>query len=161
MKNIKKKLYNSIISSDSKGIATVEFIFIVFLMIFLSLSTLNLFETRFQSLTNMEEDIEGRIILEKISNIFNEISSLGPGYQSELKLPNYIADHGYTITIKSDDLVLEFNNKKGKSIIFPINIVNSNNEEVNQIKMVSGNDYIIKNSLDDNNNSVINIYNVN
>jgi hypothetical protein len=59
--------------------------------------------------------------------------------------------------VKSNEVNLEFNNKKGKAKISPIKLVNSNNETLNEIELYSGNSYSIEKVLvDDNQTKLVN-----
>ncbi|MCL2115533.1 MAG: hypothetical protein FWH29_04855 [Methanobrevibacter sp.] len=145
---------------DSKGIATVDFLLTLFLTLIIAISVLNLIETNLDTEKSIEEDINGRMILEKIANIINQVNSNLPGNIQEIHLPNNISSNSYIITVKSNYIILEFNNKKGKSAIFPINLVDFNKEPLNEIKLYSGESYKIKKSLDDNGINVIQIYRV-
>ena len=145
---------------DSKGIVTVDFLFTIFLTLIIAISALSLIETNLNSEKSIEEDVNGRIILEKVANSINEVSSNLEGNIQEVHLPNNISNYSYIITVKSNDIDLEFYNKKGKSAIFPVNLVDFNMEHLNEIKLYSGEDYKIKKSLDENNMAVIQIYKV-
>ncbi|MDR2967100.1 MAG: hypothetical protein LBU74_04060 [Methanobacteriaceae archaeon] len=145
---------------DSKGIATVDFLFTLILTLIIAISTLNLIGTNLNTEKSIEEDINGRIILEKLANSINQVNSNFPGNIQEIHLSNNISNNSYIITVKSGYITLEFNNKEGKSAIFPINLVDFNMEHVTEIKLYSGENYKIKKSLDKNNISVIQIYRV-
>lgn len=145
---------------DSKGIATVDFLFTLFLTLIITISILNLIETNLSSVNSIEEDTNARMILEKISNSINQVNSNLPGNIQEINLPNNISTNSYIITIRSDSIILEFNNKKGRSVIFPITLVNFNMERINEVKLYSGENYKIKKFLDENNISVIQIYRI-
>ena len=121
---------------------------------------LNLIGTNLTTEKSIEEDVTGRIILEKVSNSINQVNSNLPGNIQEIHLPNNISTHNYIITVRSEYITLEFNNKKGRSVIFPINLVDINMEYINEIKLYSGESYKIKKSLDGNGVSVIQIYRI-
>ena len=142
---------------DSKGIATVDFLFTIFLTMIIAISTLNLIGTNLSTEKSIEEDTSGRIILEKLANSINQVSSNLPGNIQEIHLPKNISGNSYIIIVKSNNITLEFNNKKGKAVIFPINLVDFNMVSINEVKLYSGEDYFIKKSFDENNKSVIQI----
>jgi len=145
---------------DSRGIATVDFLFTLFLTLLIAISTLNLIGTNLNTEKSIEEDTNGRLILEKVANSINQVNSNLPGNIQEIHLPTNISGNSYVIIVKSNHIILEFNNKKGKSAIFPINLVNFNMERIKEIKLYSGEDYKIKKSSDENNINVIQIYRV-
>ena len=143
---------------DSKGIATVDFLLTLFLTLIVTISMLNLIGTNLNTEKSIEEDINARMILEKVSNSINQVNSNLLGNIQEIHLPNNISTNNYIITVRSEDIILEFNNKKGRSVIFPINLVDFNMGHINEIKLYSGENYKIKKSLDESNISVIQIY---
>ena len=145
---------------DSRGIATIDFLFTIFLTLIIAISTLSLIETNLNTEKSIEEDVSGRMILEKVANSINQVNSNLPGNIQEIHLPNNISGYSYVITVRSNHITLEFNNKKGRTVIFPINLVDFNMEYINEIKLYSGENYKIKKCLDEKNLNVIQIYEV-
>ena len=108
---------------------------------------------------NMElnEEASARILLDNISSSINEVNSNSYGFIKRIDLSEKITKHSYKITVKSNEINLEFNNKKGKEQISPIKLVNSNNETLNEIELYSGNSYSIEKVLvDDNQTKLVN-----
>ncbi|MDR2830812.1 MAG: hypothetical protein LBB45_07245 [Methanobrevibacter sp.] len=128
---------------DSKGIASIEFLFFIFTTIVIAILILGLFQSQINSLSTLDENIQGRIILENISNQFNQISQSLESVSSEIYLPEKIDNHRYLITIDYRNIILEFNNKKARETIFPITLFNKNGDRMSEIKLYSGNSYTI------------------
>ena len=145
---------------DSKGIVTVDFLFTLFLTLIITIAGLNLIETNLNTEKSLEEDTKARLILERVANSINQVNSNLPGNIQEIFLPRNISGNSYILTVRSNHIILEFSNKKGKSIIFPINLVDFNMNRINEIKLYPGEKYKIKKSLDENNINVIQIYKV-
>jgi hypothetical protein len=146
---------NKNLKTDTNGTISIEYLFLILLIIIISFSLLNLFQTIFESINDLEENIEGRTLLKRISSNINDINSLEDGYMKELILPNEINNNSYEIKLKSNEILLESNNKKGISITFPINLVNSQFQAINETKLYPGEKYIIKKVKDNNNISSI------
>ncbi len=91
---------------DSKGIATIDFLFTIFLMLIISIGVLNLIEDKLNTTKNIEEDIQGRLILNKVSDSINQLNSNGKGYSKKIDLPQSIANHNYIIIIESNEIIL-------------------------------------------------------
>ncbi|MDR3291483.1 MAG: hypothetical protein LBT10_04960 [Methanobrevibacter sp.] len=128
---------------DSSGIAAVEFIFFIFTTLLIAILIMGLFQSQINSLYSLDENIQGRIILENISNQFNQISQSLESVSIEIYLPDKIANYKYSITVDYRNLILEFNNKKTRETIFPINLFNKNGDKISDIKLYSGSRYII------------------
>jgi hypothetical protein len=129
---------------DSRGIATIEILFLIFIIIFLSISILGLFQSEIDSINNYDQDITARLLLENVSAHFNQVNQGYPSFATNLSLPPTINGNNYFITIDNSNLILEFNNKKGRETIFPINLVNSNGNQITNKKLFGGNSYLIK-----------------
>jgi hypothetical protein len=134
---------------DLKAIASLDFLFFIFSVITIAILILGLFQSQFNSLSNLDENIQGKLILEKVSNYFNQVSQSSDSFSMKFSLPEKIDNYNYIITVDSNNLFLEFNNKKTREIIFPINLFNKNTEKVNQIKIYSGYTYMLS-SIDRN-----------
>lgn len=145
---------------DSNGIATLDLIFTIFLMMIITITSLNLIEERLNMEKNIDEHVQGRLLIEKVANIINQVNINGNGYSTKINLPQNIQNNSYSILVKSDEIILEFNNKKGKSTILPLKLEDSNNLMINEIKIYGGNSYLFKKSLNDNNISSIKIYKI-
>ncbi|MDR3062615.1 MAG: hypothetical protein LBU40_00560 [Methanobrevibacter sp.] len=152
---------NKHLKTDSKGIISIEYLFLIFLTIIIIFSLLSFFQSVFESINSLEENVEGRILLKKISSNINEINSLDDGYMKELVLPNEISKSYYEIILKSNEIILETYNKKGISITFPINLANSQFQTINETKLYPGEKYLLKKVKNNNNLSSIYIQHLN
>lgn len=103
--------------------------------------------------SNMEigENSEGKSLLNHISNSINEVNSKEYGFNKKIYMPNSMNGKYYTILIYGNEAVLEFNNKKGKSNINPIKLVDGNNKTIESVQMFSGRNYLIEKRLVNNN----------
>jgi hypothetical protein len=138
------KLKRCLVSKlDLKAIASLDFLFFIFSIIAIAILILGLFQSQFNSLSILDENVQGKLILETVSNYFNQVSQSLDSFSIKFSLPNKINKYDYIITVDSNNLFLEFNNKKTREIIFPINLFNKNTEKVSQIKLYSGNTYLL------------------
>lgn len=140
------KINNRIIL-DNKGQLNIEFIFCIILTIIILISISMYLNQTIDSNNNIENNLEGRMLLNQISNDINQVNSNNYGFSKTIVLPNKIKNDSYLITIKGNEIILEYNNKKGKVKIIPINIVNQNNENLNEIKLYNGAKYKISKEL--------------
>jgi hypothetical protein len=134
---------NKIYMIGSNGIATTEFLFFIFTTMTIAIILIEVFQSQINSLYSLDENIQGRIILENISNQFNQVSQSLESISTEIHLPEKISNHSYSITVDCRNLILEFNNKKTRETIFPIELLNKNGDKINDIKLYSGNSYSI------------------
>lgn len=148
--NIGKYLNNSKIkrvSMDSKGIINLELLFCTLIIILLLIITFPILEQNLNSNIEIDENAEGRLLLNHIADSINEVNSKGFGFNKKIKLPESINDNHYTILVKNNEVILEFNNKKGKSNIDPIKLVNANNKTIDSVQLYNGRTYLIKKTL--------------
>lgn len=114
-------------------------------------------EENLNSNLEIDEDSEGRFLLNHIANSINEVNSKEYGFNRKIELPESINGNYYSINVKNNEVVLEFNKKKGKSNINPINLVNANNETIDNLQLYNGRTYLIKKILiNDNKTHTIN-----
>ena len=66
-------------------------------------------------------------------------------------MPKSINGNYYSILINNREVIIEFNNKKGKSDINPIKLVDNNNKTIDNVQLYSGRTYLIKKMLINNN----------
>jgi len=145
---------------DSKGISTVDFIFTIFLSLIIVIVGLNLIGNNLEDEVIMEEELNGRMIVDSIANSINEVNSNNLGHIQEISLPKNISNKSFSITINQNEVLIEFGNRKGESTIFPTRLANSNKDIVNEIKLYPGESVKIQKSLDNNNLTIIQIYNI-
>ena len=96
-------------------------------------------------------------MLDHIANSINEVNSKESGFNKKIKLPELINDNYYSVIVKNNEIIVEFNNKKGKSQINPINLVDANNKTIDSVQLFKGRTYLIEKSLiNDNKTHIIN-----
>ena len=145
---------------DSKGIATVDLIFTIFLTLTIAAIGLNLIGNNLENEMIMEEELNVRMTVDKIANSINEVNSNNLGHIQEITIPNNISNKSFTITVKQNEVLIAYGNRKGESSIFSTRLANINGDNVNEIKLYPGESVKIQKSLDKDNLSVIKIYRV-
>lgn len=143
---------------DSEGLATIDFIFVVFLSLIVSLSILNLFQTNLNNEKIIEEEVNSRIFLDKIANSINQVNSNGLGNSKEIYIENPPNSRSYYFIVKSNEVIITYVDKKGESSIFPVRLVNLNKESVSEIRINKGESYKIRKVLDNDNLTAIQIF---
>ena len=142
---------------DSKGIINIELLFCVLIMILLLIIIFPNLNQNLDSTKGIDENSQGRFLLNHISNSINEVNSKKHGFKKIIRLPNSINENYYSIVVNQQTVIVEFNNKKGKSNINPINLVDNNNKTIDKIQLFNGRTYIIKKILvNDNKTDIIN-----
>lgn len=136
---------------DSKGIINIELLFCTLIIILLLIINLPLIEQNLDSNFEIDENGEARFLLDHISNSINEVNSKEYGFNKKIRLPESINGNYYSILINNNEIIVEFNNKKGKSNINPIRLVDDNNRTVNSVQLYNGRTYLIKKTLISNN----------
>ena len=119
---------------DKKGFISLEYLFLVFIVLIIALGLLFFTQSTIESSNNIESNMEHRLILDKTANLINQVNAHGEGYSVYFHLdskPGY-----YEITVEKNRLTVEFLNKKGESLILPI----STDEKY---KMYSGRSYFV------------------
>ena len=142
---------------DSKGIINIELLFCLLIMILLLIIIFPNLNQNLDSAKGIDENSQGRFLLNHISNSINEVNSKEHGFNKIIRLPNSINENYYSIVVNQQAVIVEFNNKKGKSNINPINLVDNNNKTIDKKQLFNGRTYIIKKILvNDNKTHIIN-----
>lgn len=136
---------------DSKGMINIELLFCTLIIILLLMMNLPMIEKNIASNMEIEENGESRLLLNHIANSINEVNSKEYGFNRIVRLPQSINGNYYSILINGNEVIIEFNNKKGKSSINPVNLVDANNNTINHIQLFNGRSYLIKKTLTNNN----------
>lgn len=136
---------------DSKGIINIELLFCTLIIILLLIINLPMIEKNIDSNMDIEENSESRLLLNHIANSINEVNSKEYGFCKKIRLPQSINGNYYSILINNREVIVEFNNKKGKTTINPINLIDSNNNTINNAQLYNGRTYLIKKTLINNN----------
>ena len=138
---------------DSKGIINIELLFCTLIIILLLIINFPLIEQNLDSNMEIDDENEGRFLLNHIANSINEVNSKGYGFNTKIKLPQSINGNRYSILVNKNEVIIEFNNKKGKSNINPIKLVDTNNKTIDNVQLYNGRAYLIKKTLINNNHT--------
>ena len=142
---------------DSKGIINIELLFCTLIVILLLIVNLPMLEKGLNSNIEIQELSEGRFLTNHIANSINEVNSNEYGFKKKVKLPESIDGRFYKIIVNEKETIVEFNNKKGKSSINPIRLVDANNKSIENIELYNGRTYLIEKTLiNDNHTDTIN-----
>ena len=142
---------------DSKGIINIELLFCTLIVILLLIVYLPMIEKNLDSNMEIEENSEGRFLVNHIASSINEVNSNEYGFKKRIRLPQSINGNYYSILVNNNEVMVEFNNKKGKSNINPIKLVDSNDKTVDNVQLHNGRTYLIeKRLINDNQTNKIN-----
>lgn len=142
---------------DSKGIINIELLFCTLIVILLLIANLPMIENGLNSNIEIHENSKGRILANHIADSINEVNSNEYGFGKKIKLPESIDGNFYRILVNERETIVEFNDKKGKSTINPIKLVDSSNKTLENIELYNGRTYLIEKTLvNDNKTNTIN-----
>ncbi|MBQ2962293.1 hypothetical protein [Methanobrevibacter sp.] len=142
---------------DSKGIINIELLFCTLIIILVLIINLPMIEENLDSNLEIDENSEGRLLLNHVSDSINEVNSKEYGFNKKIRLPESINGYHYSILVNNREVIIEFNNKKGKSYINPIKLVDGNNKTMENVQLYNGRSYLIKKTLiNDNKTHTIN-----
>ena len=137
---------------DSKGIINIELLFCTLILILLLIVNLPMIEKGLSSDIEIHENSEGRFLANHIADSINEVNSNEYGFRKKIKLPESIEGNFYKIIVTERETIVEFNNKKGKSVINPIKLIDTSNKS-----LYNGRTYLIEKTLvNDNKTNTIN-----
>ena len=140
---------------DSKGLINIELLFCTAIIIMILIIYLPILEHELDSANEIDENSQGRFLLNYLSSSIDQVNSNNHGFTKKIKLPQTIDGYYFTILVYENEILLEYNNKKGKTKIEKINLVDSNNETLSKVQLYNGGSYIIKKTLANNNESRI------
>ena len=142
---------------DSKGIINIELLFCILILILLLIVNLPMIEKGLNSDIEIHENSEGRFLANHIADSINEVNSNEYGFRKKIKLPESIEGNFYKIIVTERETIVEFNNKKGKSVINPIKLIDTSNKSIERIELYNGRTYLIEKTLvNDNKTNTIN-----
>ena len=142
---------------DSKGIINIELLFCTLILILLLIVNLPMIEKGLSSDIEIHENSEGRFLANHIADSINEVNSNEYGFRKKIKLPESIEGNFYKIIVTERETIVEFNNKKGKSVINPIKLIDTSNKSIERIELYNGRTYLIEKTLiNDNKTDTIN-----
>lgn len=142
---------------DSKGIINIELLFCTLILILLLIVNLHMIEKDLSSNIEIHENSEDRFLATHIADSINEVNSNEYGFRKKIKLPKSIDGNHYKIIVTERETIVEFNNKKGKSVINPIKLIDTSNKSIERIELYNGRTYLIEKTLvNDNKTNTIN-----
>ena len=142
---------------DSKGIINIELLFCTLILILLLIVNLPMIEKGLNSDIEIHENSEGRFLANHIADSINEVNSNEYGFRKKIKLPESIEGNFYKIIVTERETIVEFNNKKGKTVINPIKLIDTSNKSIERIELYNGRTYLIEKTLiNDNKTDTIN-----
>ena len=142
---------------DSKGIINIELLFCTLIVILLLIVNLPMVENSLNSNIEIHENSKARSLSNHIANSINEVNSNENGFRKKIKLPESVDGKFYKVIVNERETIVEFNDKKGKSPINPIKLVDSSNKSIENMELYNGRAYLIEKRLvNDNNTGTIN-----
>lgn len=142
---------------DSKGIINIELLFCTLILILLLIVNLPMIEKGLSSDIEIHENSEGRFLASHIADSINEVNSNEYGFKRKIKLPESVEGNFYKIIVTERETIVEFNNKKGKTVINPIKLIDTSNKSIERIELYNGRTYLIEKTLiNDNKTDTIN-----
>ena len=124
---------------DEKGFISVEYLFSIFIILIIASGLLFFTSATIMSEKNIEENVNHRLILDNIASSISQVNSNGEGYSMLIDLDS--KSGFYEVAVEKDRLTIEFSNKKGETLILPLNIDSI-------YKLYSGNSYRISKTGD-------------
>ena len=124
---------------DEKGFISVEYLFSIFIILIIASGLLFFTSASIMSEKNIEENVNHRLILDNIASSISQVNSNGEGYSMLIDLDS--KSGFYEVTVEKDRRTIEFSNKKGETLILPLNIDS-------RYKLYSGNSYRISKTED-------------
>ena len=142
---------------DSKGIINIELLFCTLIVILLLIVNLPMVENSLNSNIEIHENSKARSLSNHIANSINEVNSNENGFRKKIKLPESVDGKFYKVIVNERETIVEFNDKKGKSAINPIKLVDSSNRSIENMELYNGRAYLIEKRLvNDNETGTIN-----
>lgn len=142
---------------EEKGFLSIEYLFLFFILLVIAISFLFYVESVSINNENSQLNAESRLFLDSIADNINQVNSNGEGFIKQINLPDSISGKSYLIEIKSNEILIDIDGKKGISHLIPVFIVNKEGKDVQSIKLYHGDSYIIQKL----NESKIRIFKVN
>ena len=100
---------------DNQGFISVEFLFSIFIILIIAMSLLVYSYNAMNSSLNIESNINHRLILDNVADSINQVDSQGEFYSKDIKLPT--TSESYVITLDNNKLIIEYDNKKGETLL--------------------------------------------
>lgn len=119
---------------DNKGFISIKYLFSIFVILLIAIPLLFLSQSVMESSFNIDDNIAHRLILDTVASEISQVNSNGEGYSKSIKLPSDVGY--YEITVENKKLTIEYDGKKGETLLFPSNVDS-------KYKLHSGKSYMI------------------
>lgn len=119
---------------DAKGFISIEYLFSIFVILIIAIPLLFLSQSAIESSFNMQDSLSHRLILDDVANTISQVNSNGEGYSKSMRLPSDVGY--YEITVEKNKLTIEYDDKKGETLLLLSNIDS-------RYKLYSGHQYTI------------------
>ncbi|MBQ2832122.1 hypothetical protein [Methanobrevibacter sp.] len=124
---------------DDKGFISIEYLFALFVILIITIPLLFLSQSTIESSLNMEDSVTHRAILDDVANSISQVNSNGEGYSKHIELPS--DERYYEITVEKNKLTMEYDGKKGETLLSLSNVDA-------KYKLYSGRSYMISKNSD-------------
>lgn len=141
---------------DQQGQLNIEFLFCTLLTIILLVTMVPYLNQNISTNQNIGNNLEGREFLNELSDKINQLNSNSYGNSKYITIPETIGNYNYFVTIRENEIILEYDSNKCKVKINPIKIVDQNNKELYEKRLFNGGTYKLSKKLIDSNDSIIN-----
>lgn len=105
---------------DNQGFISIEYLFSIFVILIIAIPLLFLSQSAIESSFNMENSLSHRMILDDVANTISQVNSNGEGYSKSITLPSNVGY--YEITVDNNRLTIEYDDKKGETLLLLSNI---------------------------------------
>jgi len=119
---------------DNQGFISIEYLFTIFVILIIAILLLFFLQSAIESSLNMQDSLSHRLILDDVANTISQVNSNGEGYSKSITLSSNVGY--YEITVEKDKLTIEYDAKKGETLLFLSNIDS-------KYKLHSGHSYVI------------------
>lgn len=137
---------------DQHGTISIALLLTTFIFLLIIGYTTTLISDRFTAVDQSRELVEARSLAENIANSINQAYSGGNGHRVKIKMPAQI-QHNYTyhVQVNSTGVLVIFGNRMGIAYIIPKKFSSTyNNLKSSEISLEPGNEYVIINKRDEN-----------
>ncbi|MBQ2652200.1 MAG: hypothetical protein IJF83_01465 [Methanobrevibacter sp.] len=124
---------------DNEGFISIEYLFLVFVILIITVPLLFLSQSAIESNFNMEDSLSHRLVLDYVADAISQVNSNGEGYSKYIELPSDIGY--YEITVENNKLTMNYGNKKGETLLPLLNIDS-------KYKLYSAKSYLISKGSD-------------
>ncbi|MBU4535615.1 MAG: hypothetical protein KKF16_07305 [Euryarchaeota archaeon] len=107
---------------DEEGHLSVEFIITILVMILMGMGMVDIVSERMDLAYEAEKLSEARFLAEKVASNINKVNSAGNGHEIKITLPEKVGKSSYLLWVNSSGVYVEQGGRKGKAVIYPVNI---------------------------------------